>query len=84
MIRAVLDVNVLVSALISPSGTPARLLEAWRQGQFTVLTSQDILAEFERVIVRSHLYGRYGLKARARGASAPGSAYDRRGYAGHA
>jgi len=61
MIRAVLDVNVLVSALISPTGTPARILDAWRDELLTVVTSEDILAEFERVVAEPRLSRRYGL-----------------------
>jgi predicted nucleic acid-binding protein len=34
MIRAVVDVNVLVSALIAPLGFSRRVLTAWEQGQF--------------------------------------------------
>ncbi len=48
--RAVLDVNVLVSALISPSGTPARLVEVWLQGAFDLVVSPLLLAELERTL----------------------------------
>lgn len=61
MIRAVLDVNVLVSALISPSGTPAKILGAWRDERFVVVTSEPILAEFERVVRQPRFSPRYGL-----------------------
>jgi uncharacterized protein len=47
--RVVLDTNVLVSALISPRGNPDRLYRAWRAGRFTLLTSQPLLEEFQRV-----------------------------------
>jgi putative PIN family toxin of toxin-antitoxin system len=66
MIRAVLDVNVLVSALISPRGTPARILDAWREERFIVVVSEPILEEFQRVVAQPRLR-RYGLTpARAR------------------
>lgn len=61
MIRAVIDVNVLVSALLSPSGIPAQLLNAWREDRFLVVTSEPILAEFERVAADPQLRRRYGL-----------------------
>lgn len=61
MIRAVLDVNVLVSALITPTGTPARILDAWRDEQFLVVTSEAILGELQRVIAEPRLRRRYGL-----------------------
>jgi putative PIN family toxin of toxin-antitoxin system len=49
-LRAVLDVNVLVSALLSPSGVPALILRAWRDGQFELIASPMLLAELERVL----------------------------------
>jgi putative PIN family toxin of toxin-antitoxin system len=52
MIRAVLDVNVLVSALISPTGPPARIVEQWRNQRFLLLTSDPILRELERVVLQ--------------------------------
>lgn len=48
--RAVLDANVLVSALISRSGTPARLIGAWLEGAFDVVVSPLLLAELERAL----------------------------------
>ena len=49
-VRAVLDVNVLVSALLSRSGAPARLLLAWQQGAFELIVSPLLLAELERAL----------------------------------
>ncbi|MCC6586667.1 MAG: putative toxin-antitoxin system toxin component, PIN family [Bryobacterales bacterium] len=43
--RAVLDVNILVSALISPTGIPANLYSAWEAGQFVLLTCMEHLDE---------------------------------------
>ncbi len=47
--RVVLDTNVLVSALISPGGAPGILYQAWRDGRFTLLSSEEQLDEFRRV-----------------------------------
>jgi putative PIN family toxin of toxin-antitoxin system len=49
MRRVVLDANVLVSAVLSPRGTPAQILTAWRAEQFDLVISQAILAELDRV-----------------------------------
>jgi len=49
-VRAVLDVNVLVSAAISPRAAPARLLEAWRDGAFELVVSPLLLAELRRAL----------------------------------
>lgn len=43
--RVVIDTNVLVSALISPRGTPAAIYDAWREGRFTLLTCSEQLDE---------------------------------------
>jgi len=61
MTRAVLDVNVLVSALISPSGTPAQILRLWREEKFVLVMSEPVLDELERVMAEPRLRRRYGL-----------------------
>lgn len=48
--RAVLDPNVIVSAALSPRGTPARLLLAWLGGDFELVISPKLIAEMERVL----------------------------------
>jgi len=63
MIRAVLDTNILISALISPSGTPAQVLDLWRAERFLPLLSELILAELERVLSQPRLRRGYGLTA---------------------
>jgi len=45
---AVLDPNVIISALLSCHGTPARLLRSWLGGAFELVVSDKLLAEFER------------------------------------
>lgn len=48
--RAVLDANVLISAILSPSGAPARLLLAWQAGAFDLVVSPLLLAEVRRAL----------------------------------
>ncbi len=48
--RAVLDTNVLISAILSPRGTPARLLLAWQAGAFDLVVSPALLAELRRAL----------------------------------
>jgi putative PIN family toxin of toxin-antitoxin system len=50
--RAVLDPGVLVSALITPTGTPAKLLTASRSGNFELIVSPLLLDELRRVLLR--------------------------------
>lgn len=52
MQRAVLDPGVLVSALIAPAGTPARLVEQARSGTFEIVVSALLLEELEGVLAR--------------------------------
>ena len=50
--RAAFDSNVLVSGLVFTGGTPARLLDAWRDGRFVLVLSEPILGEIEGVLGR--------------------------------
>jgi len=55
MIRAVIDTNVLVSALISPSGNEALLLLAVKQGLVRPCFSHAVLKEYSEVLTRPGL-----------------------------
>jgi len=48
--RVVLDTNILVSALIAPSGNPAAIYNAWEQGKFTLLTCGEHLDELRAAL----------------------------------
>jgi putative PIN family toxin of toxin-antitoxin system len=48
--RAVLDVNVLVAAILSREGAPAQLLRLWREGRFELVLSPALLDELQRVL----------------------------------
>jgi uncharacterized protein len=50
--RAVLDSGVLVSALITPRGIPAKLLLAARGGSFDLIVSPLLIEELESVLRR--------------------------------
>jgi putative PIN family toxin of toxin-antitoxin system len=47
--RVVLDTNVLVSGIFY-SGPPAAILQAWKAGKISLVTSQAILSEYKRVL----------------------------------
>ena len=57
--RVVLDVNVLVSALLSRAGAPGRLLALWLEGAFELVVSEELLAELGRALaypkLREHI-----------------------------
>ena len=48
--RAVLDPNVIISAMLSSSGAPARLMVEWRQGGFELIVSPLLIGELERAL----------------------------------
>jgi putative PIN family toxin of toxin-antitoxin system len=48
--RVVLDTNILISALMIPSGNPAVIYRAWQEGQFTLLTCAEHLDELRAVL----------------------------------
>jgi hypothetical protein len=51
-LRVVLDPNVIISAALSPGGTPARAYELWRRGAFDLVVSPVLLWELEGVLRR--------------------------------
>jgi putative PIN family toxin of toxin-antitoxin system len=58
-VRAVLDPNVLIAALLSPRGAPASIITRWLAGDFELVISGSLLAELERALtypkIRSHI-----------------------------
>ena len=58
MARAVLDPGVLVSALITPTGTPAKLLSSARGGSFELVVSPLLLDEL-RLVLHREKFRRY-------------------------
>jgi putative PIN family toxin of toxin-antitoxin system len=50
-VRVVLDTNVLLSAILF-TGTPGRILDAWRSGEVELVMAPDIVDEYVRVADR--------------------------------
>ena len=48
--RVVLDTNILVSGLMHPASTPGRIIAAWSEAQFDVVSSHEQLTEIGRVL----------------------------------
>lgn len=48
--RIVLDTNVFISGLLLPQSIPGRIVQAWRQAQYTLVVSNFMLVEIERVL----------------------------------
>lgn len=64
--RAVLDPNVLISAVISEQGAPAEIMRRWRGGEFELVVSQALITELSRALAYPKLRR---LISEARGAA---------------
>lgn len=59
--RAVVDTNILIRAVIKPAGTVAPVLHELRNGAYTMLYSRELLAELADVLNRPRIRGKYGI-----------------------
>jgi len=50
MTRIVIDTNILVSAILTPKGNPAKILKLVLEGKFTLIISPAILEETRQVL----------------------------------
>lgn len=48
--KVVLDTNVWISGILLPKSIPGRILASWQQSLFSVVTSNPILDEIEKVL----------------------------------
>lgn len=55
MLRAVLDTNVFISGIKSQLTPPGRILDAWREKRFVLITSPRLLAEIQEVLLRPEI-----------------------------
>jgi putative PIN family toxin of toxin-antitoxin system len=51
-VRLLLDNNILVSGLISTTGAPSRVADAWRDQRFELITSREQLLRLGEVLAR--------------------------------
>ncbi len=63
--RAVLDPNILISALLSRSSAPAQIIIRWFAGAFELVVSESLLAELERALAYPKLHKRLGTSEAA-------------------
>lgn len=52
MYRAVLDTNVFISGIKSQNTPPGLILDAWRAQKIVLITSPQLLAEIQEVLLR--------------------------------
>lgn len=60
-VRAVLDTNIWVSAILNPAGSPAEIIKSFRQGDFLTVISEPIIAEIADVLSRPRIKDKYGI-----------------------
>src|SRR5580658_7469303 len=66
LMLVLLDSNILISAMISIHGSPARIVDQWRERRFHLLTCQEQIDEIRttcrhqrfRTILQPHLVGK--------------------------
>ena len=61
MIHAVIDNNVLVSAVITPAGRAGHVFNALKSGQFVMIYSPSLWDELSEVLQRPRIRARYRL-----------------------
>jgi putative PIN family toxin of toxin-antitoxin system len=64
-VRAVLDPNILIAALLSPNGAPGQLVGRWLAGQFELVVSDALLAELDRALAYPKLRRRVSAEEAA-------------------
>jgi putative PIN family toxin of toxin-antitoxin system len=60
--RGVIDTNVLVSGLISGQGPPRRIVDAWLDGRFLLITSLYQVEELHHVLTYPRIASRIRLE----------------------
>jgi len=61
MLRVVIDTNIFVSALLSKTGAPAQVIDAWQSRKFLVITSDAAILEVERVLKELATTGKFTI-----------------------
>jgi putative PIN family toxin of toxin-antitoxin system len=61
-VRAVVDTNVLVSGLISASGSPSQVVDLWLGGRYVLVTSLYLVEELTHVLAYPRIRARLRLE----------------------
>jgi len=61
IIRAVIDTNIWISALLNPFGYPARIRKSFERGAFQGVVSEPILDEIADVLNRPRIREKYDV-----------------------
>jgi putative PIN family toxin of toxin-antitoxin system len=52
LVKAVIDTNIWISALLNPAGAPREIAERFQADQFALVCSNELIAELAQVFVR--------------------------------
>ena len=63
MLRVVIDTNILISALLSKKGAPSKVVDAWRDREFLVITNESAILEVEHVLAELVSTGKYSISS---------------------
>lgn len=59
MLRVVLDTNQFVSSVLVRRGLPAQVIDAWRQREYLLVISPEIIAEIRATLDYPHIRRKY-------------------------
>lgn len=62
VIRAVLDTNIFLRALIRKGNISHKIFQLWQEDKFLLITSEDILNEISEVLKRPFLIEKFGYE----------------------
>jgi len=63
MLKVVLDTNLFVSSLLVKAGPPARVLDAWRERRYLLVTSPSIIAEIRATLAYPRIQRKYAVSS---------------------
>lgn len=63
MIRAVIDVTVLVSSILGPLGFPRQVMLAWEGGQFRAVVSEGMIGTLEEKLSLPRIRKRFNVQS---------------------
>ncbi len=60
-VKAVIDTNIWISAILNPFGFPSKLLQSFEEGLFQPAISEPMFLELAEVLNRPRIKDKYGL-----------------------
>jgi hypothetical protein len=64
MLRVVVDTNIFVSSLLSTTGAPAHVIDAWRMRKYLLVMSEPLIAEIQSVLSSARIRLKYSIDSK--------------------